>query len=158
MSLCGNKDLVQMLVQYPLHMSVNPVRWIKSFLRSQDHVYSSQQYQKALEQSQKLTPERLKLKIAAQLLRHKYSHAQQINEKLETDWYAWYNLSVNEQQLWFLFNSGELKSMVDEADGKTGHNHVTHVNRVPMRAFTAMQLMLDGVTEARTDGATDTAT
>ena len=86
--LCGNKDLVQMLVEYPLHKSVNPVRWIESFLRSQGHIRKSPYYQKALRQSKKKTPQKKNLKLAAQHLRRKYTEAWHIDELLWSDWHA----------------------------------------------------------------------
>jgi len=153
--LCGNKDLVHMLVQHPLHKSVNPVRWIKSFLRSQDHVYNSSLYRKAVAQSKRLSDdssgERLKLKKAAYHLRDRFSEAKRLNAELRKDWWGtWNRWSTDQRQLWNLLESGELKRMVDEADRAHGSSFVAHKNRLPMRALMGLQLKHDGVTDSPT--------
>jgi hypothetical protein len=142
MQLCGNKDLVHMLVQYPLHKSVNPVRWITSFLSTQNTIHSSPDYRQAVEQSKILTPERSDLKIAARRLRRQYTHAQYIHKALQKNWTwrAWGDLADYERQLWHMFKSGELENKVAEADAKTGHSRLTHARRRPKRSFVSHQL------------------
>ena len=158
MQLCGNKDLVHMLVQYPLHKSIDSVRWIKCFLRTQDTIHSSQDYRQVVEQSRILTPERSELKTAARHLRRQYIHAQYIHKALQKNWTwnAWEDLEDYERHLWQMFKSGELKNKVAEADAKSGHDRLTHARRRPFRSLVARDMNYNEFTETRTDASTAT--
>ena len=153
MQLCGNKDLVHMLVQYPLHKSVTPVRWITSFLSTQNTIHRSPDYRQAVEQSKILTPERSDLKIAARRLRRQYAHAQYIHKALQKNWTwrAWGDLADYERQLWQMFKNGELENKVAEADAKTGHSRLIHARRKPMRAIVSDRLKHNGFEASRSD-------
>ena len=142
--LCGNKDLVHMLVQFPLHMAVNPVMWIRSFLRSQDYIRQLPAYDQAVRQSIQLTQEQKVLKNNARRQRRQYQRAQQIVKLLQNNRKAWYRLTDDDQQLWWRIE--DLKNAMDEANAKTGHSQLSHSQRVPMRSWVARQMGHDGVT------------
>ena len=156
MQLSGNKNLVHMLVQFPLRKCVNPVKWIRSFLRAESYIVNSTAYLEAREDSRVKTAEQRIAKTAADRCRNTYWEAYEIHQRVHSDRSAWYNLSDQEKELWESFHSGQLKREMEEAENaayKSGNVpsykswNAPHSRRVAMRSWTALQMERDQVSQ-----------
>mgnify|MGYP005698362167 CR=1 FL=1 len=85
----------------------------------------SDEHKQAVRASYRKSEDQVKLKLEAHALRQKLQRAKLLFWKVQLEYDLWYNLTENEQDLYWQFFRGDLEQEVHQANQDYGHSFAT---------------------------------
>ena len=82
----------------------------------------SDEHKQAVRASYRKSEDQVKLKLEAHALRQKLQRAKLLFGKVQLEYDLWYNLTENEQDLYWQFLRGDLQQQVNQANQAYGHS------------------------------------
>ena len=110
--LFGNKSLTDTCIRFPVCSAEQPAYVLKHFGEAWEAAKDSMEVQKAREHSQPNMEIRLSKQILA--LQKRAERAAWIAEWIAEDWNNWYQLSLNDQELWQEHHNGAIRRQIAE--------------------------------------------